>query len=207
MADPYKIAVLISGSGTTLRNLLQKKADSRFNASVELVVSSNEKAKGNQIALDHGIGQQIVDHQQVREPDFSNTIFEYCRKANVELVVCGGFLRKLSIPADFENRVINIHPSLIPAFCGKGHYGSRVHQAVIDYGCKLTGCTVHFVDNEYDHGPVIAQASVPVLPNDDASSLAKRVFATECELYPQVINAFAAGRVKHQGRVVTIESS
>jgi phosphoribosylglycinamide formyltransferase-1 len=116
----------------------------------------------------------------------------------------GGFLRQLSIPDDFENRIINIHPSLIPSFCGKGNYGSLVHQGVLDYGCKLTGCTVHFVDDDYDHGPIIAQASVPVEASDDVKSLAKRVFEAECELLPQVINQIAAGQVKVDGRCVVV---
>ena len=116
----------------------------------------------------------------------------------------GGFLRKVLIPDDFQNRVINIHPSLIPAFCGKGMYGSKVHSGVIEYGCKLSGCTVHFVDDDYDHGPIIAQASVPVLPDDSAKDLAARVFQKECELLPQIINQLASGNVKMAGRVVRV---
>jgi phosphoribosylglycinamide formyltransferase-1 len=116
----------------------------------------------------------------------------------------GGFLRQLSIADDFENRIINIHPSLIPSFCGKGNYGKRVHQGVLDYGCKLTGCTVHFVDDDYDHGPIIAQASVPVESDDDAKSLAKRVFESECELLPAVINLIAEERVSVGGRIVSV---
>ncbi len=126
------------------------------------------------------------------------------RSAGINLVVLGGFLRRLKVPDDFENRVINIHPSLIPAFCGKGLYGLRVHQAVIDYGCKISGCTVHFVDDHYDHGPIVAQRTVPVLTADDAPRLAARVFAEECELYPETINLIADNRVKLNGRLVEI---
>ena len=98
--------------------------------------------------------------------------------------------------------MINIHPSLIPAFCGKGNYGRRVHQAVVDYGCKVSGCTVHFVDDHYDHGPIIGQSTVEVNSGDTAESLAAKVFEAECELYPQVINAIATGKVNVSGRRV-----
>jgi len=121
-----------------------------------------------------------------------------------DLIVMGGFLRRLNIPAEYQNKIINIHPSLIPSFCGKGNYGSRVHQAVIDYGCKLTGCTVHFVDDEYDHGPIIAQRSVPVKNDDSVKTLAARVFDAECELLPEVITKIAAGAVSLRGRTVQI---
>ena len=103
----------------------------------------------------------------------------------------GGFLRRVFIPTDFQNQVINIHPSLIPAFCGKGFFGRKVHQAVIAKGCKVTGCTVHFVDDEYDHGPIISQSVVEVLEDDTAEKLAARVFAVECDEYPRVINKLA----------------
>ena len=108
---------------------------------------------------------------------------------------------------EFENRIVNIHPSLIPSFCGKGNYGSRVHQAVLDYGCKITGCTVHFVDEEYDHGPIIAQRSVPVVDGDDAKTLAARVFAAECELYPAVIDQIASGKVSVADRTVSVATA
>ena len=97
----------------------------------------------------------------------------------------GGFLKHVLIPADFENRVVNIHPALIPAFCGQGFYGHRVHEAVLDAGAKMSGCTVHFVDNVYDHGPIILQRTVPVLDDDTPDTLAARVFAAECEAYPE----------------------
>lgn len=138
-----------------------------------------------------------MDHRDYDSVEaFSKAIFDIVRLAGVDLVVMGGFLRRVTIPEDFVNRVINIHPSLIPAFCGKGNYGRRVHQAVVDYGCKVSGCTVHFVDDQYDHGPIIAQSTVEVKADDSAESLAARVFEAECELYPQVINAFIAGKVR-----------
>jgi phosphoribosylglycinamide formyltransferase-1 len=135
---------------------------------------------------------------------FSETIFSLCRQHDIQLVVMGGFLKHLMIPDDFADRVINIHPSLIPAFSGQGFYGDRVHQAVLDYGCKVSGCTVHFVDNQFDHGPIISQQTVDVVEGDDAQQLQKRIFAQECHLYPRVVQAFALGDVKREGRWVWI---
>ena len=111
----------------------------------------------------------------------------------------GGFLRKTDIPDDYHCRVVNIHPSLIPAFSGKGMYGMRVHRSVIEAQSLLSGCTVHFVDNQYDHGPIIAQSSLKVEPGTSPEELAGQVFALECELYPQVIEAIAQGQVSVTG--------
>lgn len=197
-ADPqFKIAVLISGGGTTLKNLIRVHEQGKLPVEISLVVSSNPDANGNGIANEHGIELVVVDHQDYRGDSsaFSDLIFERCRNANVDLVVMGGFLRKLVIPSDFENRVINIHPSLIPDFCGKGMYGMRVHRAVIEAGVESSGCTVHFVDNEYDHGPIIAQEKVPVVADDRPDDLQARVFAAECDLYPSIIAAIARGTV------------
>ena len=116
----------------------------------------------------------------------------------------GGFLKRLSIPADFANRVVNIHPALVPSFCGEGFYAHRVHEAVLEYGAKLSGCTVHFADNQYDHGPVILQKAVPVRDDDTPETLAARVFAAECEAYPEALRLIAAGRVSVEGRRVRI---
>ena len=115
--------------------------------------------------------------------------------------------KRLVIPDDLENRVVNIHPALVPSFCGKGFYGHHVHEAALRYGVKLSGCTVHFVDNEYDHGPVILQKAVPVLDEDTPDSLADRVFAAECQAYPEALQLIAAGRVSVEGRCVRIRSA
>jgi phosphoribosylglycinamide formyltransferase-1 len=136
----------------------------------------------------------------------SHTIFESCRRAHVRYVAMGGFLQRVIVPPDFENRIVNIHPSLIPAFCGTGLYGRFVHEAVLQYGCKVSGCTVHFVDNQYDHGPIIAQRCVEVLPSDTPESLAARVFGAECELYPQVLGWLAASQVRVENRRVWIDA-
>lgn len=205
MPDPFRITVLISGGGTTLKNLIDKQISGSFSAEIVKVVSNNPNAAGLQFAHDAKIETAIVDHRQhANLAEFSELIFGHCRAAKSNLVVMGGFLRRVAIPADFVNRVINIHPSLIPAFCGKGHYGGRVHRAVIEYGCKLSGCTVHFVDDHYDHGPIIAQRTVPVFAGDTPEQLAQRVFDQECEIYPEVVNLIAAGGVTVCGRLVTV---
>jgi phosphoribosylglycinamide formyltransferase-1 len=118
-------------------------------------------------------------------------MFDEIRRSGATLVVMGGYLEHLLIPDDFYNRVINIHPSLIPAFCGKGMYGLHVHKAAIEFGVKVSGCTVHYVDNQYDHGPILLQRSCEVLETDTAESLQKRVFELECQVLPEAIAAIA----------------
>ncbi len=202
---PLRVAVLISGGGTTLRNLLQRIEAGTLNAEVVLVLSSTPKAGGLQYAE-----QAAIPHAVVRRKDydsqeaFSKALFDHCREARVGLVVMGGFLKRVTIPEDFTNRVVNIHPALIPAFGGEGMYGHFVHEAVLEYGAKVSGCTVHFADNQYDHGPVILQKTVPVLDDDTPESLAARVFEAECEAYPEALNLLAAGRVEVDGRRVRI---
>lgn len=201
----FPIAVMISGGGTTLKNLLAEIDQGRCPAEVQLVLSSSEQAGGNAFATERGIPLVVAErHQFESDEAYSETLFAAVRQAGIQYVILGGFLKRLVIPADFENRVVNIHPSLIPAFCGQGMYGMRVHQAVVDYGCKLSGCTVHFVDNQYDHGPIIAQSAVPVLPGDTAQQLQKRVFREECRIYPEVIRWIANGRVRCEGRRVSV---
>ncbi len=206
MNDQHKlpIAVLLSGGGTTFRNLLEKISAGSLDAEVRLVISSSSKAGGLDIARAHGIATRVIRANDFETPGgFSDAVFSACRDAEVQLVVMGGFLKHVLIPPDFENRVTNIHPGLIPAFCGKGFYGLRVHQAVLDYGCKVSGCTIHFVDNQYDHGPIILQRAVPVRDDDTAESLAARVFEMECEAYPQALQWYAEGRLRVDGRRVT----
>ena len=197
------IAVLISGGGTTLRNLIAQQREQQLPIDIRLVISSSPQAKGLQYAADAQIPSLIVEKKKgMTSSDYEQQMFEPCRAAGVKYVVMAGFLKHVPIPADFENRVINIHPSLIPAFCGHGMYGLKVHQAVLDYGAKITGCTVHFVDNQFDHGPIIAQWPVAVRDDDTAETLQARVFAQECAAYPAVLRALAAGQISIQGRRV-----
>jgi folate-dependent phosphoribosylglycinamide formyltransferase PurN len=124
--------------------------------------------------------------------DFSRTIFEICGSFRADLVVMAGFVHLVAVPSAFTGRIINIHPSLLPAFGGKGFHGMHVHRAVLDRGCTVSGCTVHLVDDEYDHGRILLQKTVPVLPDDTPESLAARVFAAECDALPEAIGGFAA---------------
>jgi len=202
---PLPIAVLISGGGTTLRNILQRIAGGRLNVAVKLVISSSAQAAGLEFAAAAAIPTRVVRSAQFADTAaYSAAIFQACREERVELVVMGGFLKHLLIPDDFVNRVTNIHPGLIPSFCGKGYYGHHVHQAALDYGVKVSGCTIHFVDNEYDHGPIILQQVVPVLEGDSADTLAARIFTAECEAYPQALQWIAEGRVRVEGRRVRV---
>ena len=205
-ANPMPVAVLISGGGTTLRNLLLKISEQDLPIEVRLVVSSSPSAGGLAYAEQANIPVKIVNRAESASPEeFSAAVFEPCRQAGVELVAMGGFLKHVLIPSDFENRVVNIHPGLIPAFCGHGFYGRRVHQAVLDYGAKVSGCTIHFVDDEYDHGPIILQRSVPVEHGDTAESLARRIFRVECEAYPEALRLIAEGLVQVNGRRVEVQ--
>ncbi len=201
----FTISVFISGGGTTLKNLLEKISAGQLSVTISLVIASNREAGGLRFAKEANIPALIIERNSFPDREaFSRKIFDACREHKIDLVVMGGFLKRLTIPPDFSNRVVNIHPGLIPAFCGKGYYGHRVHEAVLEYGAKLSGCTVHFADNEYDHGPVILQQAVPVLSDDTPDTLAARVFQAECEAYPEAIQLIADGRVKLEGRKVRI---
>ncbi len=201
----FRIAVLISGGGTTLRNLIEKTAAGRLPVEIALVVSSSPTAGGLRFAQEAAIPSVVIERKAFAgQEEFSRVIFDRCRQSQADLVVMGGFLKRVTIPQDFANRVVNIHPALVPAFCGEGFYGHRVHEAVLEYGAKLSGCTVHFADNQYDHGPVILQRAVPVLDDDTPETVAARVFEAECEAYPEAIRLIAAGRVSVEGRRVRI---
>ncbi|MBX3423143.1 MAG: phosphoribosylglycinamide formyltransferase [Pirellulaceae bacterium] len=194
---PLRIAVLISGGGTTLKNLLDWHKRGQLPVQFATVISSNPRAAGLQFATEQAIPTAVIRRRDFANSDqHSAAVFAHCRQHDVQLVVMGGYLEHLLIPSDFEKRVVNIHPSLIPAFCGHGFYGLRVHQAVLEFGAKVSGCTVHFVDNEYDHGPIIAQRTCPVLDDDTPEALAARVFQLECQLLPQCITAIAGGQVQ-----------
>lgn len=209
---PLTLAVLISGTGRTLKNFIELAVEGQLPVDIRLVVSSSAIAGGLQFAKDAGIPTLVVRRQDFAagaagDRAFGDAVFGACREAGVEFVAMAGFLKLAPVPDDFADRVVNIHPALIPAFCGPGMYGQRVHQAVLDAGVKVTGCTVHFVDNEYDHGPIIWQQPVPVFDDDTADTLAKRVFESEKEAYPHVLQLLAGGRIKLEvGRVTILKS-
>ncbi len=187
-----RLAVLLSGSGRTLDNLLDHVAAGRLPATVETVVSSRGDVRGVRIAERARIPVHVLPPAGRPLDAWSEEIFATCRSAHADLVVMAGFLHLVRIPADFAGRVINIHPSLLPAFGGQGFHGMHVHRAVLERGCTVSGCTVHLVDDEYDHGRILLQETVPVLPDDTPESLAARVFAAECQVLPEAIRRIAA---------------
>jgi len=200
-----RVAVLLSGNGTTLQNILDRAAAGDLEAQVVCVGASREDAYGLQRAANVGIPNFAVPRKDYATAEqFGDVLWANIRKHEPELVVLAGFMSLLPVPLDFAGRIMNVHPALIPAFSGKGMYGMRVHEAVLEYGVKLTGVTVHFVDDEYDRGPVILQAAVPVEENDTPETLAERVQAKEREVYPRAIQLFAQGRLRLDGRHVRI---
>ncbi len=204
---PIRLGVLISGGGTTLLNILEYIKQGRLNARVAVVISSRSTVAGVERANNAGLDVKIVrkkDHPGVDE--FSKRIEQELVAANVDLVVQGGWLCLWKIPDRYENRVMNIHPALLPSFGGQGMWGHHVHEAVLKAGCKISGCTVHFCTNEYDKGPIIVQRACQVKDDDTPETLAARVFEQECIAYPQAIRLFAEGKLLVQDSVVKVKS-
>ncbi len=198
---PIRLGVLISGGGTTLLNFLDQIRSGNLAAEVPLVIASQKNCQGIDRARSAGLECIVLrprDYADVQ--DFSNAVFSELRNARVDLVTLAGFLSLLHIPDDFLWRVINIHPSLIPAFCGHGFYGDHVHEAAIQRGVKISGCTVHFADNEYDHGPIILQQTVNVPDGCTVDDLSALVFAQEKIAYPEAIRQLASGRLTIRNR-------
>lgn len=191
-----RIGILLSGSGTTYDNLVHAITDGRIDAEIVVVVGSRIGLGGLQLAADHGHPSCIAQ--------LSDEVTAALTDATVDYVVMCGWLKYWDPPARWSQRTVNIHPSLLPSFGGKGFYGSRVHQAVLAAGCTVSGCTAHLVSGGYDTGPILAQRCVPVLPADDATSLQARVQAAERELYPLVVADLVAGRIRRcaDGRLV-----
>lgn len=191
---PVRLGVLISGGGTTLMNILDYINRGELNAKVAVVISSRSEVTGVERAKNAGLNVKIIrkkDYPDIGE--FSKRIEEELVAADVELVVQGGWLCLWKIPPRYENRVMNIHPALLPSFGGRGMWGHYVHEAVLRAGCKVSGCTVHFCTNEYDKGPIIVQRACEVKDTDTPDTLAARVFEQECIAYPQAIRLFAEG--------------
>ncbi|MEM7166330.1 MAG: phosphoribosylglycinamide formyltransferase [Planctomycetota bacterium] len=204
--NPLRLGFLLSGGGRTLENLVSYLEQHGVPAEIVVVISDRDDAFGLERARRLGIDTAVMP---CSNSDDSATIFTRLEAAQVDFVLLGGFLRLLVVPPTWERRVLNIHPSLIPAHSGKGYYGMRVHRSVLAAGDKQTGCTVHFVDNVYDHGPILLQETVPVLPDDDADAIANRVFEAECRAFPRAIELLANGGVDWQadGSVRVTESS
>ncbi len=203
---PIRLGVLISGGGTTLMNILEYIKQGKLNAELAVVISSLSKAGGVVKAENTGLDVKIVRKKDYADIDqFSARLEAELTAANVDLVVQGGWLCLWKIPARYENRVMNIHPALLPSFGGQGMWGHHVHEAVLKYGCKISGCTVHFCTNEYDKGPIIVQRACEVKSDDTPNTLAARVFEQECIAYPHAIELFAEGRISVQGNIARIK--
>ena len=199
MARPRLVA-LVSAGGTTLQNLLDRTADGRLAADIVGVVSSDPAAFAVTRAGRAGVPVRVVERQPAA--DFSDRVFAAAAAFAPDLAILAGWLHLLRIPPAYRHRVLNVHPSLLPAFGGKGMYGRHVHAAVLAYGAKVSGCTVHLADDTYDTGPVLVQRAVPVLDADTPDELAARVHVAECEALPEAITTVAAGGWRVEGRRV-----
>ena len=193
-----KIGVLISGGGTNLQAVIDGCKNKSINGEVRVVISNKENAYGLERARNHNI-------KAICEKD-EDKIIEVLKENEIELLILAGYLKIVSpkLVNEYRNKIINIHPSLIPAFCGKGYYGEKVHQGVIDYGAKVTGATVHFVDEGADTGPIIMQKTVEVKQDDDIKKLAKRVLEVEHEILTKSISMFCENKLTVNGRRVYI---
>jgi len=210
-AEPQRkirLGVLISGGGRTMMNILDCVKRGELNGEIAVVISSLSSVAGVGKARNAGLPVKVVRRKDDPDIDaFSGHIVKELDAAEVDLVVQGGWLCLWNIPPQYENRVMNIHPALLPSFGGKGMWGHHVHEAVLAAGCKVSGCTVHFCTNEYDRGPIIVQRTCPVADDDTPDTLAERVFEQECIAYPQAIRWFAEGRLQVEGNRVKIRQT
>lgn len=197
-----RIAVLVSGGGTNLQTLIDSVCKGEIEGEIAVVISDNEKAYALERARKHGIKAVYIERKQC-----GIKLLEELRAMNIDLVVLAGFLTILGseLVKAYEGRIMNIHPSLIPAFCGKGFYGEKVHRAAVEYGVKVSGATVHFVDEGTDSGPIILQEAVTVYPEDTAETLAARVLEAEHRLLPAAVRLYCEGRLVVEGRKVIIK--
>ena len=187
-ATAHPVAVMVSGTGRHLDHLAKLAASGELPIEVRLCLSTRSDIGALQHAKRWNIPVQVPDEPRELSPEaYSDLVFSALEHEGVRTLILAGFLRFLPIPEAWANRVLNIHPSLLPAFGGAGYYGHRVHDAVLKRGCKVSGCTVHYVDNVFDHGPILVQRTCPVLDNDDADSLASRVFSEELIAYPEAL--------------------
>jgi phosphoribosylglycinamide formyltransferase-1 len=201
---PIRLAVCVSGAGTTLQNLIDLIRAKKLKAQIVQVVASRPRIEAIPRAEAAGIPLALANRAAKSLSEFSRSVFDPIRHSKADLVVLGGFLSLVEIPPEYQGRVINVHPSLIPAFCGEGFHGQAVHKAVVESGVKVTGCTVHFADAAYDTGPIILQRTVPVLEDDTPETVAARVFKVECQAVPEAIALYADGRLKVEGRRVRV---
>lgn len=191
---PTRLACLISGGGRTVLNIADRIDDGSLKASIELVIASRENIAGVERCRARGLPVAVVARSDFPSDDaMHDRINELLLENRIELVCLCGYLRWFRVDAEFKGKVINIHPALLPEFGGPGMHGEHVHSAVLAAKRPVSGCTVHFVDEQYDHGEIILKRSCPVLPNDTVDTLAARVFEQECLAYPEAIRMLASG--------------
>ncbi|HET9550523.1 MAG TPA: phosphoribosylglycinamide formyltransferase [Candidatus Binatia bacterium] len=203
MAKPVPIGVLISGSGTNLQSIIDAIEAKKLDAKVEVVLSNKADAYGLARAQNHGIRTEVLDHKAFASREaYDQAVVDRLRARGVELVVLAGFMRLLSpvFVKAYSNRIMNIHPALLPSFPGL-----HVQKKALDHGVRFAGCTVHFVNEECDEGPIIIQAVVPVFPDDTEEQLAARILKQEHRIYPRAIQLYAEGRLHVVGRRVSVD--
>lgn len=207
--DNTKIAVMVSGGGTNLQALIDAQKNGIIkNGTISLVISSNSNAYALERAKQNNIKTEVISLKQCSSKDeFDNKIINCLKENQIDLIVLAGFMSILSkrVTDKYAYRIINVHPSLIPSFCGDGYYGLRVHQAALDYGVKITGASVHFVNEVADGGAIILQKAVEILPHDTAEILQKRVMEqAEWLILPQAVSLFCQGKISILNNKVTI---
>jgi len=203
MARQVPIGVLVSGSGTNLQAIIDAIEAKRLDAKIEVVLSNKADAQGLVRAQDHGIPTAVLDHKQFPSREaYDQAVVDILRARGVELVVLAGFMRLLSpvFVKAYSNRIMNIHPALLPSFPGL-----HVQKKALEHGVRFSGCTVHFVNEECDEGPIIIQAVVPVFPDDSEASLAARILNQEHRIYPRAIQLYAEDRLRVEGRRVLVD--
>jgi phosphoribosylglycinamide formyltransferase 1 len=199
------IAVFASGGGSNFQALIDRAEAGDLHATLSVCIGNNSTARAFERAARHHIPVRHIAPSHFPDEDaYVKELLSVLGGFHVDLIVLAGYMKKVpaAVIGAFRNRIVNIHPALLPAFGGTGLYGEKVHQAVLDYGAKITGVTVHFIDEEYDHGPVIYQATAPVQDNDDAHTLAARVLTVEHASLWRVCEAISQGRITVKGRRV-----
>jgi len=202
-----RLTIFASGRGSNFQAILDAISKQLLRARVVLCISNRADAGALQIARAAQIPAAVIEEKQfASSPEYASALLAQLAKHEVNFIALAGFMRKIPVEAvrQFRHRIVNVHPALLPSFGGKGLYGHRVHEAVLEYGSKVSGATVHFVEEEYDTGPPILQRCVPVLENDTPETLAARVLEIEHQIYPEALQLFAEERVRIEGRRVKI---
>jgi phosphoribosylglycinamide formyltransferase-1 len=199
-----KIAVLVSGGGTNLQAIIDAVNEGKIKAEISAVISNRKDAYGLERAKKVGIEALYIQGNKISVDEYDKKLIAELEKRNVDLIVMAGFLKIMGkdFIEHYKNRIVNIHPSLIPSFCGEGFYGIKVHEAAINYGVKVSGATTHFVNEEPDGGPIIMQESVEVDANDTAEDLQKKVLEIEHRILPETIKLFCEDKIEVDGRKV-----